>query len=241
MTMSTLLHDPGPVVTLRPEVFPSRGVHWGHPWQVGTASYWVELTARVRRQRQRVSYRVGRDLTEEVVACLLGGHGIPHEVGLAAFGRLRDDELLTGPTPAPLIECALRSPLPVKGRVARYRFPAQKARFVAAALQTLHSQTPPAEPLELRQWLMRLPGIGPKTSGWIVRNHCDSSEVAIIDVHVFRAGVDAGVFESRWTPVRDYDRMEALFVCWAEAGEVPAAELDAVIWSERAHAPLAYT
>lgn len=240
LTTSTLLHDPGPMITLRPGAFPSRGVRWGHPWQIGTPSYWVELTARKGRHKMRADYRIGRTLTEEVVACLLGGHGIPHEMGLAAFGRLRDEGLLTWAPPARLVESCLRDPLQVNGRTARYRFPAQKARFVAAALETLHRQSPPTEPLELRRWLMRLPGVGPKTSGWIVRNHSDCSRVAIIDVHVFRAGVEAGIFDPQWSPTRNYEQMEALFICWAEAGGVPGADLDAVIWSERAHAPLAY-
>lgn len=238
--MTTLVYDQGPLITLRPASFPSKDVRWGQPWQVGTAAYWVGLTARLDRRCRRNALRIGETLAEEIVACLLGGHGIPHETGLAAFRRLRDDGLLDGAPPTSIIEEALRSPLRVDGRTVRYRYPRQKARFVAAALEALRRERPPSSPPDLREWLLRLPGVGLKTSAWIVRNHFGSEEVAIIDVHIRRSGVQAGVFEPYWSPASDYGQMEELFLCWAKAGDVGAAELDSVIWSERAHAPRAY-
>ena len=47
-------------------------------------------------------------------------------------------------------------------------------------------------PVALRDWLLAIPGIGPKTASWIVRNRTGSSAVAIIDVHILRAGTSAG-------------------------------------------------
>lgn len=87
-----------------------------------------------------------------------------------------------------------------------------------------------------REWLMTFRGVGPKTASWVVRNQYPDSDVAIIDIHVHRAAVKAGVFDSTWTPSRDYWTMEAAFLGWAKHGEVTAADLDAVIWEEQAAA-----
>jgi thermostable 8-oxoguanine DNA glycosylase len=79
---------------------------------------------------------------------------------------------------------------------------------------------------------MALPGVGPKTASWIVRNHLGSDAVAIIDVHLLRAGVIAGVFDPRWSASRDYFLLEDLFLAWADHGGVSAAALDAVVWAD---------
>jgi thermostable 8-oxoguanine DNA glycosylase len=219
-------------------------VRWGHGWQVGTAAYWIALTENaVRDGRLPTSpgrHRIGGDLAEEVAACLLGGHGLPHQVGLAAFEAVRAEGLLRGPVTLQAIEAVLRRPLRVGSRTVRYRFPAQRAGYLAAALTRLHTQTPPATARALRDWLLDLPGIGPKTAGWIVRNHLGSGDVAVIDIHVLRAGIEAAVFDPSWTPARQYSLLEALFLAWARHGAVNAADLDAVVWAERARLPTAY-
>ncbi len=243
--MTQALRNPGPIVLLSPDGFPSRTVRWGHRWQVGTPAYWVGLTAtaiqdgRLRESQHR--HRLGGDLVEEVTACLLGGHGLPHQVGLAAFEAVRADGLLERPVDASDIERVLRRPLKLGGRTVRYRFPAQRARYLAAALTRLRTQNPPESARVLREWLLDIPGIGPKTAGWIIRNHLASDDVAVIDIHVLEAGIDASVFEASWTPARHYDLLEAMFLAWARQGAVSAADLDAVIWAERARIPKAYT
>jgi N-glycosylase/DNA lyase len=243
--MAQELRNPGPMVLLSPDGFPSRGIRWGHRWQVGTAAYWVALTAtaiqdrRLRDSQRR--HRLGVDLVEEVAACLLGGHGLPHQVGLAAFEAVRADGLLRRPVDMSDIEQVLRRPLKIGDRTVRYRFPAQRARYLAGALARLRTQHPPESARALREWLLDLPGIGPKTASWIVRNHLTSDDVAVIDIHVLEAGIDASVFDASWTPARHYDLLQAMFLAWARQGEVSAADLDAVIWAERARIPKVYT
>lgn len=240
MTLAASLRDSGPTVVLAPPGHPERRLAWGHCWQVGTAAYWVVITesatadGTMRQGPHR--HRLGRDLAEEVGACLLGGHGMPYEIGLAAFRAVRDAGLLARTSQDHELERVLREPLHVGGRTVSYRYPRQRARWLAAALRHVWTQTPPARADELRDWLLLAPGIGPKTAGWIVRNHLGSDRVAIIDVHVLRAGTDAGVFDPTWTPASDYRRLEAFFLAWASQGGVRAADLDAVIWSERAQA-----
>ena len=234
MALAPLL-DPGPLVCLEPVSYPARAVRWGHRWQVGTAAFWVGLAEAFQAAAgAEHSFRLGSTLAEEVAACLLGGHGIHHQVGLAAFAAVREHGLLERASRAEEIERVLRAPLRVGQRTVGYRFPRQKAAFLSAALDGVFHGDPPESAGELRRWLLRLPGVGPKTSGWIVRNYLGNDEVAIIDIHVYRTGIEAGVFDCAWTPGRDYERLEALFVCWAKTGGVRTADLDAVVWSERA-------
>ncbi|MDZ3993341.1 hypothetical protein PspTeo4_24872 [Pseudomonas sp. Teo4] len=40
----------------------------------------------------------------------------------------------------------------------------------------------------LRDWLLELPGIGYKTASWVARNWLDADDVAILDIHILRAG-----------------------------------------------------
>lgn len=220
-------------------------MRWGRGWQIGTAAYWISLTQSAIRDGRLaaspVRHRIGADLAEEMAACLLGGYGLPHQFGLAAFEAIRAEGLLRRPATPQVLEEVLRRPLPISRGMVHYRFPAQRARYLAAALTRLRTQTSPASARALRDWLLEIPGIGPKTAGWIVRNHLASSEVAVVDIHVLRAGIDATVFDPSWTPHQQYDRLEAFFLAWARHGGVSAADLDAVVWAERARIPNAYT
>lgn len=200
---------------------------WGHEGLVGTAAFWADQT---RRAYAGVSVRLGGSLAEEVAACILGGFGMPAEVGLAAFKRLKEAGALQRPRPE-LIEALLREPLTLPdGGMARYRFPRQRAQRLCAALEFLRADSVPTGNRKLRDWLRQVPGVGPKTAAWIVRNHTGCQDLAIIDVHLRRAGVAAGFFAPGWRVERNYDRFEAVFLAVAQLAQVNAAELDACIW-----------
>ena len=208
----------------------ARTFPWGQAHEFGTAAYWVTES---QRRPPAQSWALTATLTEEVVCCMLGGHGMPAEVGLAAFDAVRDAGLLGGTPSATEVEAVLRRPLvvgPAERRM-NYRFPRQRARWVADALAALAGATPPTEARALRDGLVGLPGVGPKTASWIVRNHLGSGDVAIIDVHVRNAGVGAGFFSHHWQPARHYGFMEDAFLGVARRGGVSAAVLDAVIWA----------
>jgi thermostable 8-oxoguanine DNA glycosylase len=79
---------------------------------------------------------------------------------------------------------------------------------------------------------MSFRGIGPKTASWIVRNWYDSDDVAILDVHIVRAGQIAGVFPRTAALPRDYYVLEDLFLRFARAIEVRPSALDAKMWSQ---------
>ncbi len=205
--------------------------YWGEAHELGTTEYWVEQT---RRRPAPSSFALGTTLAEELGACLLGGHGIPAAVGLAAYQRLREKGLLDRTPAAREIYALLAVPLQVPGRESpiRYRFPRQRSERLAAALSALAASEPPEESLALRDWLTKLPGIGPKTASWIVRNRHVCDQVAIIDIHVRRAGLAAGFFSPAWRLPRDYEFFEDAFCQVAMRGRVPAASLDACIWGQ---------
>ena len=207
---------------------------WGEPHQLGTAAFWVEQT---RQRHPDPDHRLGeKTLAEEVVACLLGGHGLPARMGLAAFRAVRAAGLIdTDPAPSSLaLERILTQPIVLQpgGRSVRYRFPFQRATRVSCALQFLSEREVPGDALDLRDWLLDAPGIGPKTASWIVRNWRGSDGIAIIDVHVHRAGLAAGFFLPSWRLPRDYPLFEAAFCQVAGMGGVSTAALDARIWRD---------
>lgn len=207
---------------------------WGQPHQLGTAAFWVTQT---RERSPALDHRIGeRTLAEEVVACLLGGYGLPARIGLAAFRAVRAAGLIaTDPAPnCAALERVLSRPLKLdSGRPpVRYRFPVQRAARVACALQRLSEHEVPEDPWELRDWLVGVPGIGPKTASWVVRNWHGTNGIAIIDVHVRRAGLAAGFFLPGWRLPRDYALFEAAFSCVAAIGGVSTAALDARIWRD---------
>lgn len=177
-------------------------------------------------------YRLGRSLEEELMACLLGGHGIPAEVGLAAYDRLRS---VWRCDPSRLeveeeVAQLLSLPLEVNGRKVRYRFAAQKARYLSQALIQLPAIDATQGDREFRDALCSLMGVGPKTASWIVRNWRGSDEVAILDVHLLRAGRELGLFNSDLSVERHYRTIEDAFVNFARDIGAKASILDSVMW-----------
>lgn len=212
------------------EVLP--GVRWGNFDVLFTPAFWAGRMWLHTETNTPSTFRLGSTLAEEVVACLLGGHGLPAAVGLAAYERLKSLGMCAGTPAAAAIEEQLLRPLTVQGRSIRYRFPRQRASFIARALTTIASNEIPSTDLELRDFLTLLPGIGPKTASWITRNWLGSDRVAIIDVHIQRAGVLAGFFQSSWTPARHYRMLEEQFLAFAKAIGVRASLLDNLMWQE---------
>ena len=172
-----------------PDDYVMDGVKWGDHCALFTPAFWATLSWLSETENNDELYRMGRTLEEEVAACLLGGYGIPAEVGWAAFHKIRDAGLLHTTCPSgDMLHKALTEPLNIRGRKIRYRFARQKANYLGAALLKFREDVPPVhDDLALRDWLMGLPEVGPKTASWITRNWLHSDRVAIIDIHIHRA------------------------------------------------------
>jgi N-glycosylase/DNA lyase len=216
-----------------------KGVRWGAIDAFPTPAYWAYQVVARRLVGKPAAYRLGRTLTEEVAACLLGGHGIPAPVGLAAYNRMRERGALSGdPISEKDLEALLKEPLEVEGRSIRYRFAAQKARYLAAALPLVQAAPKFDTGRHLRDWLLAAPGIGHKTASWIARNWLDADDVAILDIHIMRMGQVIGLFPQNLTVERNYLDLEERFLRLSTSLDVRASELDAVIWWEMASSPL---
>lgn len=216
-----------------PERLVLPGVRWGAIDAFPTPAYWAYQVLARRVSCSSIRYRLGETLAEEVGACLLGGHGIPSNVGLAAFKNLKSKGAFASATKEDELLDVLSRPLEVNGKAILYRFARQKSRYIASALSRLAEEVPPTGTgRELRDWLLALPGIGYKTASWITRNWLDADDVAILDIHVLRAGALAGFFEPELTVERDYLQLEEQFLKFSSAIGVRASELDAVIWLE---------
>lgn len=218
------LELPAPTERLMP------GVTWGRFDEFFTPAFWVSRSW-IDGPESYAQYTLGRSLAEELAACMLGGYGMPAEMGLAAHRRLVDRGLLTGKPTASELESALAEPLEIGGRHMRYRFPRAKSRFLSAALDRLTREAEPSDDLGFRDWLMTFDGVGPKTASWITRNYRHSDEVAIIDIHIQRAGRLAGVFGSGDKVERDYLAMENRLVQFSRAIEIRLSLLDNMIWN----------
>lgn len=204
---------------------------WGRHEELCSPAYWAGQSW-VWQQTRPDHYRLGRSLEEEILACLLGGYGIPAEVGLAAYRRLRtvlqaDPQRLLD---ADAVGALLAEPLTIGDRKVRYRFHAQKARFVAASFRALDAIDREAADRALRDELTSLPGIGLKTASWIVRNWRGSDEVAILDVHILRAGRNLGIFPAELVVERHYRELERKFLAFAAQIGARASTLDSVMW-----------
>lgn len=206
-------------------------IQWGRFDAFGTAAYWVNQTVR-NPYVDRIAMMAGdTDLLSETLFCLLGGFGVAAESAKAAHGVVVG-LLATQPTPtAERIEGLLRNPLP--GGLGRYRFPRQRAARIAEAVARFRVDPPCSEdPNRLREYLLSLNGVGPKTAAWVIRNVTGSSEVAIVDIWLIRALTWAGVFRPDWQIERHYDHFEEAFLQYASLGNVPSGALDLCIWEQ---------
>ena len=177
------------------------GINWGRFDEFFTPAFWKGQAWICGRKQRHQQYRLGKTLLEEAAACVLGGHGMPAEVGVAAFYHLSRCGFFATGRAASVdegdLEMALMVPLVCGQRQVRYRFPRQKARCLAPLLRSLAVDPPPvSDHNTFREWFLSFQGIGPKTASWITRNWLDSDSVAILDVHIHRAGVLCGIFHS---------------------------------------------
>jgi N-glycosylase/DNA lyase len=214
------------------EVIP--GVKWGRPEWVPSPAFWLVLAADGATDDDYIA-PAGTPLHHELGFCLLGGYGIKMEMNRAAWCKLQDEGVLeVGRAPtAEEIEALLRQPIEIEGRLARFRFPRQRAIRLAGALRAIEDDPPTTiSAHEFRRSLMKIPGIGPKTASWLARNWLGSDDVAIIDIHVLRAGQKMRLFRANVKLPADYNELEDRFLQFAEALSVRASLLDAIIWRE---------
>ncbi|MDH0867962.1 hypothetical protein [Mitsuaria sp. GD03876] len=220
-----------------PDQFLLAGVRWGAVEEFPTPAYWTRQ-ALTHRLEVPAPVASGRSLAEEVGASLLGGPGIPAAVGLAAFARVRERGAFVQPGVSETTLTAwLSEPLDVQGKPLDFRFAAQKARHLAAVMPALLSAPDFDAGQEVRNWLMALPGVGPKTASAIVRGWAASEEVALLDTHLLRVGQVIGLFSRKLSVERHYLEAEARLLKLCAAMDVRPSELEAVVAAEMSRSP----
>ena len=207
-------------------------LRWGMHDHPKTPAYWAAQSWMWGLEAPG-HYKLGNSLEDEIIACLLGGYGIPAEVGIAAYERIRSecDGLYEALADEGFVLDLLSRPLEVRGRKVRYRFARQKAHFLASSFQALPEIDQGLPDRALRDGIMTLKGIGPKTASWVVRNWRDSDLVAILDIHIVRACEHMGLFEPGWRVERHYLAMEEAFLAFAEVIGARPSLLDSVMWN----------
>lgn len=169
---------------------------------------------------------------DEVVACLLGGYGFKAEVGWAAYERLKSRNLIRQGVDFDSIFSALSEPLRVENKWVHYRFPNQKSKYVYKFLCRADLDNAPIDDdLSFRDWLLSIKGIGLKTASWITRNYLHSDKVAIIDIHLYRAGILTGFVKSGLSVQKDYYEIENCFLEYCQSLQVKPSIMDMVMWS----------
>lgn len=211
------------------------GIRWGEHWNLFTPAYWVSQLWMGGLDTQLHSpYKAIGSLTEELVFCMLGGFGITAELANAAFNACRDADLITDlNVSSDDWSVVLRQPIVVGARSVHYRYPNQKAIYLADAMKFMRSGNIATEGgRQLRDSLLQVRGVGPKTAGWVARNFCDSDDVAILDIHIIRAGLLCDLFLPNQKVEKDYFEMEDQYIQLCTALGVRPAVLDCLIWDQ---------
>ncbi|MFY7003549.1 8-oxoguanine DNA glycosylase [Acinetobacter pittii] len=214
------------------EVIP--GLKWGAIETFLSPAYWAFQVYSQRLTGSKINYKLGTTLKEEVGACLLGGHGIPAQVGIAAYSHLKNKGIFSEIESSEQdIYNLLAEPIDLDGKKVKYRFARQKAKYLADAMDQLSQDIPSFKSgQELRNWLLNISGIGLKTASWIARNWLDADDVAILDIHILRAGILGGFFSKNLSIEKNYLELEEQFLTFSKGLGINASELDAVIWLE---------
>ena len=186
-----------------------------------------------------------REIEDELLFCLLGGFGITYEHGRsasAAIRRLRpfSSEWEEQKLHETIFSALMRpqfEPRKTDGSFRRYRFPKQKAGVITKARRWLHSQGSLDErlhelgkPQDRRTLLIGCPGIGFKSASWLLRNIGLGDELAVIDIHVFRALLDAKRIPDHLRMPKDYEKAEEAFLAWCNELHAPSAAFDLFLW-----------
>lgn len=223
-----------PELRLEPddEIFP--GVRFGRADELLTPAYW-QLRCHTADIPDADFINHHGSLEEEVGFCLLGGFGVTLEVANAFYCQLRDEGIFGTMTIAPeedILEL-LTTPTMVNGKPQKYRFPNQRAKRIHSALTQLSAiDLDTSNPINFRDQIQSLEGIGPKTASWIARNWLDTDLVAILDIHVLRAGWSMNLFSRYCRLPVDYFTLEKQFIKFSNKLNVRASILDAVMWTD---------
>lgn len=215
---------------------PALAFDWEALWEE-FGSFYVD---RVAPSPERRSARI----EDELLFCLLGGHGVTFELARSAAEVLAPLNVFSAEWETAELEARIRTeleaaqfePRRLDGSLRRYRYPARKALLIAQAAGWVSMRHTLEEHLvELsdegarREFLCECPGIGMKTASWLLRNVGLGEALAVVDIHVLRALSAAGRITEAKLP-RDYHVVEQHFLAWCDELNAPPAAFDLMVW-----------
>lgn len=212
-------------------------IKWGKIESIFTPAFWFSQVLMHKTKQDEFIYKIGNNLEEEIVVCLLGGFGIKEELCLASFQALKKHNVIEDIEKISIekIKYILLNEVKINNRTIKYRYYNKKSEYIYNALIKLKKDNYDIKSfsdIELRNYLTTFQGIGLKTASWIVRNYLNSDNVAILDIHIHRAGILTGFFDINDSIEKNYLHMEKKFLMFAKALNVKASELDVLIWSK---------
>lgn len=214
------------------EVMP--GIQWGDYSKPFTPAFWLIQFLMYKNSGyfDKLNHQTRNNFVNEFVFCLLGGYGITAEMTLAAFKSCQNAGLIKNMVSSRYEwEKILLKPLYINGKNLKYRYPIKKAEYLANSMSFLRQISIPNNSIELRNLLLKINGVGYKTAGWVVRNYMHADDIAILDIHIVRAGQLMGLYELEVNVSRKYLELENKFLNFCRALSVPASKFDFVVWS----------
>ena len=168
-----------------------------HRFERAVGAICPEIQARSAKPR-RVKID-DRAMWWELSCCILSSQ-VPYSVAAAAADRIDHAKLLLASkvnpdTLATALENILAHRMLVEDRFVRYRFPASRAKQLAACHSAVRRQGESlsgllarfSDALEARRWLVdNIPGVGPKQASMFLRNVGLTYSLAILDRHVLK-------------------------------------------------------
>lgn len=185
-----------------------------------------------------------RILWKEFSCCVLSSQ-VPYPLAVVAAEAIdRQEVLYRGSLDD--CECRLVSilsrPLNVDGVMRRYRFPASRARQLAAARRTVtqlagtleNLLTTNDDPAALRLWFVKNTlGTGPKQASMFLRNCGISYDLAVLDRHVLEFMTRMGLCshtKASISEMREYHRQEDILRSYANNLGASVGLMDWAIW-----------
>lgn len=188
-----------------------------------------------------------KQLWWELSCCVLSSQ-VPYALASAAADRIAAEGTLLRPEKhtadgvQKVLLQQLLKPLPLEGGTRKYRFPAMRAKQLAAAWSVVKQQGGSlvaiiqqiGDPMNLREWLVsEIPGLGPKQASMFLRNVGISYDLAVLDRHVLDYMNEVGLAN---TPLRSlgtlsaYKRHEIILKDHADKIGYPVGMVDWAIW-----------
>ena len=187
---------------------------------------------------------------DEFFFCLLGGYGITYELNESAFLILKNKGLFEKQIFAKSEDSIFQlfqnelnrrqfSPRGKNGNFRAYRFPNSKGLILTKAgkwlkdvcdfkLENVFSMENSSQ--ENRNFLLSCPGFGYKSSSWFLRNIGLGSDLAILDIHIYRTLLDFGIIPENLQVQTNYLEIEDYFCKACDLINAKPELMDLIIW-----------